>query len=283
MPAKKNSLGKGLANIYGEELYDVINELENSGLANQIAIEKIRPNPYQPRKSFNTESLKELAESIATHGIFTPLLVREAVNGYELIAGERRLRAAKLAGLSEVPAIVAEFNDQQMMEISLLENIQREDLNALEEATAYDRLIETFNYSHEALADRVHKSRVHISNTLRLLKLPKSIQKLIADGHLSAGQARPLITLENKSDIESLAQKIVLENLSVRQVEALVASYGKTSVKKNPKRKDYMLAEELLSKKLQTSVSIAAKKIVIKFRDNADLNRILEELDCLED
>ena len=283
MATKKNSLGKGLTSIYGDDLIDVINELENQGPANQIALAKVRPNPYQPRKVFDQESLQELADSIKSHGLFTPILVRPALSGYELIAGERRLRAAKLAGLNDIPAIIVEFDDQQMMEVSLLENIQRADLNIMEEASGYQRLLESFNYTQEALAERLHKSRTHITNTLRLLRLPAAVQKLVSEGKLTAGVVRPLLALEDTKEIERLAKVIVTENLSARQVEALVKNRGKKVNKSSTHRKDYQLAEELLMTKLQTSVSVTNKKITIKFRDTADLNRILELLDCIVD
>ena len=282
MATKKKGLGKGLANLYGESIYDVINELENSGNGNKISLDKIRANPYQPRAVFNEEGLKELADSIATHGVFTPILVRAALNGYELIAGERRVRAAKLAGIKEIPAIIAEFTDQQMMEISLLENIQRENLSAIEEAVAYKTMIDKLGYTQETIAERVNKSRSHITNLLRLLKLPKKVQNLVINGKLTGGHVRPLITLSDRQQIEELADKIVKEDLSVRQVEALVQN--KTTDKKTIKPKsDYGYAEQLISNKLQTAVKVTDKQIVIKYKGDDDLNRLLELMDCLED
>jgi len=282
MATKKKGLGKGLANLYGESIYEVINELENSGSGNQIALDQIRANPYQPRVVFDEEGLKELADSIMTHGIFTPILVRAAINGYELIAGERRVRAAKIAGLKEVPAIIADFSDQQMMEISLLENIQRENLSAIEEAVAYKTMIDKLGYTQEIIAERVNKSRSHVANLLRLLKLPKKVQDLVINGKLSGGHVRPLITLKDKKQIEEIAERIVREDLSVRQVEALISHKSDKEKTKKP-NKQYAYAERLLSDKLQTSVKISDKQIVIKHKGDDDLNRLLELMDCLED
>ena len=186
-------LGKGLGAIFGDDLSNVIEEIQQGDESRQseIKLSEIRPNPYQPRKIFDDEKIGELAQSIKEHGVFTPVLLRKSVKGYELIAGERRVRASKKAGLKTIPAIVMEFTEEQMMEISLLENIQREDLNAIEEAQAYQRLIERLDYTQEKLAQRVGKSREHITNTLRLLKLPKSVQHLVTENKLSMGHVRP--------------------------------------------------------------------------------------------
>ncbi|MCF0115936.1 MAG: ParB/RepB/Spo0J family partition protein, partial [Erysipelotrichaceae bacterium] len=190
---KPSALGKGLSSIFGAEVEDVeafIGSIENGSVdagQKQVEIEltKIRPNPYQPRKTFDEKALKELAESIKEHGIFTPILVRKSVQGYEIIAGERRHRAAKLAGLTKVPCMVVEFNDTQMMEIALLENIQRENLNPIEEALAYQNLIQRLGYTQEQLAQRVGKSREYIANLMRLLKLPLPVQELVVKGKLT--------------------------------------------------------------------------------------------------
>lgn len=280
--AAKKSLGKGLANIYGDELYNVIDEIEKTGIAHQLSISKIRPNPYQPRKYFDTQGLQELAKSIEMHGMFTPILVRESMGGYELIAGERRLRAAKICELAEVPAIIVEFDDKQMLEISLLENIQREDLNAIEEAQAYQKMIELLGYTQESLGERVNKSRAHVTNMLRLLKLPKAVQDLVSDGKLSMGHVRPLITMAQPNEMVSIANKAIEEGLSVRQVENLV----KQPVVASPKKvvtTDYSYASELLTKKLQTKVKVVNKQVIISFYDDQDLNRLLEVMDCLEE
>ncbi len=280
---KKKSLGKGLANIYGDELYDVIDEIEKTGPSSEIAISEIRTNPYQPRKTFNDEGLQELASSINTHGLFTPILVRKSIGGYELIAGERRLRACKLNNMETISAIVVDFNDQQMMEISLLENIQRENLNAIEEAIAYEKMIESLGYTQELLAERINKSRTYVTNILRLLKLPKGVQNLVVEGKLSMGHVRPLITVKDDQMALDLAQKIISEGLSVRQVEALTKEESTPKTGTTSSRNQFKYAEELLTKKLQTSVKINDKQITIKYQGEEDLNRILEVIDCLED
>ena len=191
--AKKSEarLGKGLAAIFGEDVSEVLEDIQqgksdtNVSGRFEVAVEEVRPNPYQPRKSFDDARLQELAQSIRQHGVFTPILVKKSVGGYELIAGERRLRASKLAGLKKIPAILMEFDDQQMMEIALLENIQREDLNAIEEAKAYEKLIKKLGYTQEELASRIGKSREHVTNTLRLLKLPVSLQGYVMNHQLT--------------------------------------------------------------------------------------------------
>ena len=191
--AKK--LGKGLDEIFGENFSNVLNDINapvNVSSTVKIALDEIRPNPYQPRKTFDQAALQDLANSIKEHGVFNPILVRKSVVGYELIAGERRLRASKLAKMNDIPAIIVDFNDTQMMEISILENIQREDLSPLEEAKAYQQLIEKLNYTQEKLAERIGKSRPYITNSLRLLKLPLSVQDLLNTGKLTNGHARAL-------------------------------------------------------------------------------------------
>ena len=185
--AKKSEarLGKGLAAIFGEDVSDVLEDIQQGKSDTHVSgrfevpVDQVRPNPYQPRKTFDEQRLKELAQSIQQHGVFTPILVKKSVGGYELIAGERRLRASKMAGLENIPAIEMEFDDQQMMEIALLENIQREDLNVIEEAKAYEKMIGKLGYTQEELARRIGKSREHVANTLRLLRLPQKIQEYV--------------------------------------------------------------------------------------------------------
>ncbi|MBQ9987466.1 MAG: ParB/RepB/Spo0J family partition protein [Erysipelotrichales bacterium] len=289
--AKKNrALGKGLEAIFGNNVTDVIEQIQ-SGQTDvvptekvTIALSEIRPNPYQPRTVFDEEKLKELSESIKEHGVFTPVLVKKSIKGYDLIAGERRVRASKLAGLSEIPAIVVDFTDEEMMEIAMLENIQREDLSAIEEAIGYQNMITKLGYTQEALAKRVGKSREHIANMLRLLKLPSSVQKMVMDNELSMGHARALLPLDEKS-ILSVAKKAVQEGMSVRAVENLVKQLlNKDSVKPRKKEEtDYSYPVKLMSDKLQTKVVIANKQISIRFEDDSDLNRILEILHMIEE
>lgn len=284
----RNRLGKGLGAIFGEDVSDILEEIqqgEHQSLGsekNVFPIDKIRPNPYQPRRNFDEEKLQELADSILQHGLFTPVLIREAKNGYELVAGERRLRASKLANLDTIEAIVVDFNDQEMMEIAIVENIQREDLNVLEEAQGYQLLIDNLDLTQQEVAKRVNKSRSHITNLLRLLKLPKSVQKMVEDTRLTMGHVRPLLTLDSDEEMEEYAQIILDDKLSVREAERLINNRNQEPVAPKPKRRDYEYAETLFENKLQTRIEIDNKKIVISFHDDEDLNRILETLDLIE-
>lgn len=274
-------LGKGLEAIFGENVTTVLDEIQHSGSnSEELEVRLIHPNPYQPRQHFDQDRIDELAMSIKEHGVFTPVLVRKAVSGYQLIAGERRLRATKQVGLERIPAIVLDFDDRQMMEVSLIENIQREDLNIVEEAKAYQTLIEKLGLTQEELGKKVGKSRVHITNTLRLFQLPESVIQMLYNQEISMGQVKPLISCEDKSLVESIAKRIVKEKLSSREVEALM--------KKKPKQEKvishhYDYAEQLLRNKLQTKVKIEGSKIQIHFDSEDDLNRLLDLMDALED
>ena len=284
-------LGTGLGAIFGDDLSLAIeaiqSEAQTHGGATDVAVDKILVNPYQPRKEFDQKALNELADSIREHGVFTPILVKETDSGYVLIAGERRLRAAKIAGLSVIPAIIKEFTDEQMMEISLLENIQREDLSAIEEANSYDQLIHKLGYTQEQLAKRIGKSREHVANLLRLLKLPKEIQLMVSDKVLSMGQVRPLITLDSEKDMLDLAHKIKEEGMSVRQVEKLVKQMKQPTIEKvKPEStidSGLLNVQRIIQDKLQTTVTVTNNEIKIKYVDVNDLNRILEIIDCLDD
>ncbi|NMA15659.1 MAG: ParB/RepB/Spo0J family partition protein [Erysipelotrichia bacterium] len=284
----KERLGTGLAAIFGDDVISVIDEIQNSARADEygrrasLKLTDIRSNPYQPRKVFDQEKLEELAQSIRETGVFTPILVREATGGYELIAGERRVKASVLAGKEEIPAIIMDFNDTQMMEISLLENIQREDLNVLEEASGYKKLIKALGYTQEQLANRIGKSREHVSNTLRLLKLPKDVQKLVEENKLSMGHVKCLLTLDDKI-ISEIAHKAVSEGLSVRQVEAL-ASDKKASKPVKTKAEDPYLVDlqNSLQRKFGSKVKITKNSINIFYQDKDELNRLLELLDIID-
>ncbi len=283
----KNRLGKGLGAIFGEDVSSVLEEIQKGTDGaypkEEIELSKIHPNPYQPRTTFDPEKIDELAQSIAQHGVFTPVLVRKAVSGYQLIAGERRVRAARQANLTSIPAIVMDFSEEEMMEISLVENIQRENLNVIEEANAYGMLIDRMNLTQEQLALKVGKSREHITNILRLRRLPQSVQDLVSEGKLTMGHVRPLITMKDDAQIEALAKRIVKENLSVRAVEALT-KVKVEPVEETPKnKKDYRYVTGLLQTKLQSKVKVDEGKIVIPFADDDELNRILEILGCLEE
>lgn len=292
---KQKGLGRGLDSIFGSNVEQFLDDIQSSAKEVpgrrevEIAIEEIRPNPYQPRKEFDQTALNELADSIRTHGIFTPLLVRKSVSGYDLITGERRLRAAKIAGLEVVPAISVEFTEEQMMEIAILENVQREDLNAIEEAAAYDSLVKKLGYTQEKLAERVGKSREYCANIMRLLKLPSEVQKLVVDKKLAMGHVRPLLGLKDEMEMLDAAEKIMKEKMSVREVEAYVRDINSEEVKPNKtkpeKKRDPIIhdLEHQISVKLGTKVTIQNKKLTIRYTDTEDLNRILEILNCLDE
>ncbi|RGT57592.1 ParB/RepB/Spo0J family partition protein [Solobacterium moorei] len=292
---KQKGLGRGLDSIFGSNVEQFLDDIQSSAKEVpgrrevEIAIEEIRPNPYQPRKEFDQTALNELADSIRTHGIFTPLLVRKSVSGYDLITGERRLRAAKIVGLKVVPAISVEFTEEQMMEIAILENVQREDLNAIEEAAAYDSLVKKLGYTQEKLAERVGKSREYCANIMRLLKLPSEVQKLVVDKKLAMGHVRPLLGLKDEMEMLDAAEKIMKEKMSVREVEAYVRDINSEEVKPNKtkpeKKRDPIIhdLEHQISVKLGTKVTIQNKKLTIRYTDTEDLNRILEILNCLDE
>ncbi|MEG2170355.1 MAG: ParB/RepB/Spo0J family partition protein [Erysipelotrichaceae bacterium] len=283
-------LGKGLSAIFGEDISEVLDDIQQgrsevgSGKL-ELSVDEIKPNPYQPRKDFDDDRINELSDSIKLHGVFTPILVKRSVIGYELITGERRLRASKLAGKETIPAIIMDFDDQQMMEIALLENIQREDLNAIEEANAYEKLIKKLDYTQEELATRIGKSREHVANMLRLLKLPESIQKYVIHKDLSMGHVRALLSLSSDEEMIEIAKKAIKEKLSVRNVEQLVKQTHQPFHKEIKKEEDAGLTnvKMILQDKLQTQVKIDHKQIMIQYQDVNDLNRILEILGCLEE
>lgn len=298
MADKENrALGKGLDAIFGTNENDIEKMLDDiqSGAETipgykqtEVDITKVRPNPYQPRKDFDETALKELAESIEIHGVFTPILIRKSIGGYELIAGERRLRAAKMAGLTSIPAIEVEFTDEEMMEISLLENIQRENLTPIEEASAYDSLMKRLGYTQEKLATRVGKSREYCANMLRLLRLPLEVQTMVTNRQLTTGHVRPLLSLENEEQMVSLAKEIVKNKMSVRDVEErvrILLGHEKKSQSKLPLDKDPHIRdlENRLSSQLGTQVEISTKSINIRYSGTDDLNRILEELKLIEE
>lgn len=285
----KKRLGKGLDDIFGGDLTSFIDDIEKNTPKNSqitVTLDQIRPNPYQPRRLFDEEKLNELALSIKQHGIFTPLILKESVQGYEIVAGERRFRAAKIAELNEVPAIIVEFNDDQMMEVALLENIQRENLNAIEEAQAYRMMMDKLSLTQEQLATRLGKSRTHIANTLRLLQLPSTLQTYVLDGSLSMGHVRPLITLE-PSKAEEIANRAIKDHLSVRDVENIVRgielSKNNKKKEKPEKSKEFIYVEGLLRKKFRTKAKVEDQTITLKYTDTDDLNRILELMGVIEE
>lgn len=255
----------------------------------KVNITKVEPNREQPRKNFDEDALEELAESIKQFGLLQPILVQDRKTYYEIIAGERRWRAAKKAGLKEVPVIIKNLTEQEIVEIALIENIQREDLNPIEEAQAYKRLLSEFNLKQDEVADRVSKSRTAVTNSMRLLKLCDDVQQMIIDGMISTGHARALISIEDSEQQYIVAQQIFDEKLSVRDVEKLVKNLNKPSKLKKVATTDesleavYLDIEENLKQKLSTKVSITPKgngagKIEIEFYSHDDLEKLMDLL-----
>ncbi|MBU5594451.1 ParB/RepB/Spo0J family partition protein [Amphibacillus sp. MSJ-3] len=275
-------LGKGINAFFPE----LVEEEEDLDQVIELDIASCRPNPYQPRKSFQVEAIEELKNSILEYGIIQPLLVRQSIKGYEIIAGERRFRAAKEAGLETIPVIVKELDDQKMMEIALLENLQRENLTPIEEAQAYVNLMKSYDLTQEDLSKRLGKSRPHIANQVRLLQLPEQVTAMINNGELSMGHGRALLGLKDKNKLASVIRKITQEKLNVRQVETLVQQLNDNKPKKakSKEKKDIFITEyeNKLRDHLGTSVKIhkgkKKGKIEIDFFNNEDLNRILEIL-----
>jgi len=290
METKKRALGRGLEQLFNSENLDFENfekqiyETTSNEEIVELNLADLRPNPYQPRKVFKDEALQELASSIKENGVFQPIIVKKSIKGYDIVAGERRFRASKLAGLEKIPAIVRDFTEEQMIEIALLENLQRENLNAIEEALAYKKMIEKLNLTQEQLSAKVSKSRSHVTNMLGLLRLPIEVQKMIANNELSMGHARVLSKLEDNDKILEYAKNIVENKLPVRDIEQITTD-EKKKVKVNrtkDENKDYKYVEDLLRDKLDTKIRVRNKKIEITFNNVADLNRILEILNVKE-
>lgn len=285
MEQKKKALGRGLEELFSTEVLD-FDTFENNIMENatsneiqDIPVNDIRPNPYQPRKSFNEDALRELASSIKNHGVFQPIIVKKGIRGYDLIAGERRLRASKMAGMDKIPAIVKEFSDDEMREIALLENIQRENLTAIELAWAYKGIIDNLDIRQEDLALKIGKSRSHITNTLGLLNLPEDVQKMILNGELSMGHARVLSKMEDESKITELAKKIINEGISVHEIENISKNEEikkRAPITRRDKSTDYSNVENELRDILGTKVKVDNKRLSIYFENVNDLNRILE-------
>ena len=286
MEQKNKALGRGLEQLFNSEILDfdsfesnILDTAKESDIQ-EINLDEIRSNPYQPRKTFNEDALKELAESIKNYGVFQPVIVKKSIKGYDLIAGERRVRASKMAGLTKIPAIIKDFSDELMREIALLENLQRENLTAIELAWAYKGIIDSLHITQDELAEKIGKSRSSITNTLGLLTLPANVQNMVLDGKISMGHARELSKLDDKEKINEYAKKIVTDNLSVRNIEEL--SRNSDIKRKNPINKvakensnEYRYIERALSEKLDTKVKISGHKLEIKFNNAADLDRLL--------
>lgn len=285
----RRALGKGLEQLFSSEQLDfetfekeIVNTTPESDIK-MINISEIRSNPYQPRIHFDQDALRELADSIKEHGVFEPIIVKKSIKGYELVAGERRTKASKLAGLEKIPAIVKDFDDQQMMEIAILENIQRENLSPIEEAKAYKNFMTKTNMTQDELSKRFGKSRSHITNLLGLLTLPKSVQSDVVEGKISMSHARVLSKMENEDEILKLSEKIKTDSISVRDLEDI--SRDDNIIKKKPIRKNDMVStkEKIYTNALRdvtgSKVSVKSKKIVISYNSEADLDRIMEILD----
>ncbi|WP_017471590.1 ParB/RepB/Spo0J family partition protein [Amphibacillus jilinensis] len=276
-------LGKGI-NAFFPELEEEETSQDEKIL--QVELSQCRPNPYQPRKTFQVEAIEELKNSILEYGIIQPLLVRESIKGFEIIAGERRYRAAKEAGLETVPVIIKEMNDQKMMELALLENLQRENLTPIEEAQAYVNLMKSYDLTQDDLAKKLGKSRPHIANLVRLLHLPAQVTAMINNGELTMGHGRAILGLKDKEKLNPLIKKITTEKLNVRQVELLIQQLNdKKPHDKTPKiKKDIFIAEREthLRDFLGTNVKIhkgkKKGKIEIDFFNNEDLDRIIDML-----
>ena len=289
MESRKRALGMGLEQLFNNENLDLegiekkIYETTAKEEIVEIDIYELRPNPYQPRTEFDMEKLEELSSSIKEHGVIQPIIVKKSIKGYEIIAGERRYRASKLAGLESIPAIVRPFTDDQMAEVALLENIQRENLNPIEEAVAYKQLLEKRNLTHETLSIKVGKSRSHITNILGLLRLPDEVKELVSKGKITMGHARTLSKLENPEEIIKLAKQIDEDSITVRNIEEISKEKEKKiKISKKEDNNDYKYVEDLLRDKLDTKIKIKDRKIEISFNNVADLNRILEILNIKE-
>jgi len=274
-------LGKGLDALISGSM-----DMESKENMIEVNPNECRPNPYQPRKIFDADTIDELKQSILEHGIIQPLVVRKSIKGYEIVVGERRFRAAKAAGLEKIPVVVKEMTDEDMMELALLENLQREDLTPIEEAFAYSNLMRELGLTQEDLSQRLGKSRSHIANTIRLLSLPEAVITSINDGELTMGHGRALLGLKEKQNIKLLAEKVRKEQLNVRQVERLINHLNEQPVKVEKKPKpDIFLAEQesILRERLGTAVNIhrgkRKGKIEIEFYNDDDLSRIIEVLE----
>lgn len=282
-PKKKPALGRGLGSLMGEAQSETgyVDQKEET----KVSIDKINPNPNQPRTHFNETLLNELADSIRENGVLQPLLVRKRGEGYEIIAGERRYQASKIAGLEELPVIVKEVDDQKMLELALIENLQRSDLNPIEEAKGYRQLIKASGMTQEALSKAVSKSRSSITNSLRLLDLPEPVQQYLFDGRLTAGHARAILAVPYEEQRIKLADKVVAEGLSVRATENLAPLFSVGETPRAPRPvmpQSYKRAARVLRQALNTNVKVKStrgkNKIEIEFKDEEELTRILASM-----
>ncbi|MBU0278415.1 ParB/RepB/Spo0J family partition protein [Gemella sp. zg-570] len=278
--AKSKGLGKGLGAIFQTENVEQIDD--NFVKIEEIDIEKIKKNPYQPRTTFNEEKITELAGSIETNGLLQPIILKKSINGYYIVAGERRVKAFEKLGKKSIPAIVKKFSDEEMMVFGILENLQREDLSVLEEALSYKQLMDSLKITQEELAKKLGKSRPYVTNTLRLLKLPQSVKEMLANNLITAGHAKTLLGLKVEKEIPILAQKVIKENMSVRNLEDYIAKIKNPAIIKKTIKKDIFIEEQenILKKLLGTEVKIKQSrnkkgKIEIEFNDNEEFDRIV--------
>ncbi len=281
-----NAVGEAKVKKETKEIKEAVKE-EKGGQETIVKISMVEPNRKQPRKNFDEDALQELSDSIKQFGLIQPILVQDRKDHYEIIAGERRWRAAKLAGLKEIPVIIRNYSEQEIMEISLIENIQREDLNPIEEAQAYKRLLEEFHLKQDEVAERVSKSRAAVTNSMRLLKLSDEVQQMLIDDMISTGHARALLAIEDEEEQYTVAQKIFDEKLSVRDVEKLVKNLHKPEKPAKKAADDktmeaiYLDIEEKLKTRLSTKVTVTSKgegagKIEIEFYNHEDLDRLMD-------
>lgn len=282
METKKKALGKGLEELFSnssftiDTLEDTIVKEERNN-ATEIELSQIRSNPYQPRKVFDEEALNELADSIKVYGVVEPVILKKSVKGYEIVAGERRCKASKIAGLTTVPAIIKDFTDEEMMEIALLENIQREDLNPVDTAISILNILQVKDMTQEEFSKKFGKSRSYITNLLGLLNLPKSVQELVKNGKLSMSHARCLSKIDDEEKVINLANKIIKENLNVRDIEKMLSKKDDKKVIKE-KNEKFRMYEDAFSDTIGNKVRISNKKIEISYNSMQDLNRIMEIL-----
>lgn len=285
MAKRQGGLGK-----YGVDA--IFSELKEDSEGTELNLDQLSPNPFQPRSDFDQEKLDELAQSIKEHGIIQPIVVRHVEGKYQIVAGERRWRAAQIAGLEKVPVVVKEMDDASMMQMALIENVQREDLNPMEEALAYKRLMEEFELKQDEVASRVGKSRSTVANSVRLLNLPEEVQNLVSQGNISSGHARALLGLASKDMVIKLAERIVSKGLSVRQVEEIIkdmhrlSSSTTTTVTRTSKDPNITDLENSIQKILGTKVKMVGSydkgKIEINYYSSEDLDRLIELIRSLE-
>lgn len=286
METKKKALGKGLEQLFSNTVIDFDNfekdiVEENEKNVTEINIDDIRSNPYQPRKTFDIESLNELAKSIKEYGVVQPIIVKKSIKGYELVAGERRTKAAKIAGLKKIPAIIKDFDDQEMMEIALVENIQREDLNPIDEATSISNIIKLRGYTQEEFANKFGKSRTYVTNILGLLKLPDEVKKLVEKRSLSMSHARVLSKIDDDDKVIDLAKKVITDSLSVHDLEKMSQEEKQTNNKVKTKSNydtKYRMFENIIMDALDTKVRVHKNKIEVYFDGVNELEDILAKM-----